>query len=72
MSDTPPSHSEPQAKSGSSLVAGYGAALTTVAIWSGFMVISRFGGKSALTGWDIAALRLGFGSFFLLPFSPVV
>ena len=52
-----------------SLLSGYLAALGTVAIWSGFMVISRFGGKSALTGWDIAALRLAFGSFFLLPFS---
>lgn len=48
---------------------GYGAALGTVAIWSGFMLISRLGGKTALTGWDIAALRLGCGSLFLLPFS---
>jgi len=52
-----------------SQLSGYLAALGTVAIWAGFMVISRFGGKSALTGWDIAALRLAFGSFFLLPFS---
>lgn len=52
-----------------SLLSGYLAALGTVAIWSGFMVISRLGGKSALTGWDIAALRLSFGSLFLLPVS---
>ena len=38
-------------------------------IWAGFMVVSRYGGKSALTGWDIAALRLAFGALFLLPFS---
>ena len=69
MSDRVPLNPDSKEKSGSSLVAGYIAALTTVAIWSGFMVISRFGGKSALTGWDIAALRLGFGSLFLLPFS---
>lgn len=51
------------------MLSGYLAALGTVAIWAGFMVVSRFGGKSALTGWDIAALRLSFGSLFLLPFS---
>jgi len=49
--------------------AGYLAAFGTVAIWAGFLVISRLGGKTALTGWDIAALRLGVGSALLLPFS---
>ena len=48
---------------------GYLAGLGTVAIWAGFILISRLGGKSALTGWDIAALRLGVGSALLLPFS---
>ena len=48
---------------------GYLAALGTVAIWAAFLVISRLGGKTALTGWDIAALRLGVGSALLLPFS---
>jgi drug/metabolite transporter (DMT)-like permease len=48
---------------------GYLAGLGTVAIWAGFIVISRLGGKSALTGWDIAALRLGVGAALLLPFS---
>jgi drug/metabolite transporter (DMT)-like permease len=48
---------------------GYLAGLGTVAIWAGFILISRLGGKSALTGWDIAALRLGVGSLILLPFS---
>jgi drug/metabolite transporter (DMT)-like permease len=48
---------------------GYIAALATVAIWAGFILISRLGGRSALTGWDIVALRLGTASLFLLPFS---
>ncbi len=49
--------------------AGYLAAFGTVIIWAAFLVISRLGGKTALTGWDIAALRLGVGSVLLLPFS---
>jgi drug/metabolite transporter (DMT)-like permease len=48
---------------------GYIAAMATVVIWAGFILISRLGGKSALTGWDIVALRLGTASLFLLPFS---
>ena len=48
---------------------GYAAALTMVMIWAAFMLISRLGGKSSLTGLDIAAIRLGFGSLFLLPFA---
>lgn len=48
---------------------GYAAALGTVAIWAGFILISRLGGKSALTGWDIVALRLGTAAMILLPFS---
>lgn len=52
-----------------SLLQGYLAALATVVIWAGFILISRLGGKTALTGWDIVALRLGTASLFLLPFS---
>ena len=47
---------------------GYLAAAGTVAIWSGFILISRLGGKSALTPWDILALRLGTAALLLLPF----
>ena len=47
---------------------GYLAALITVVIWAGFIVISRMGGKSGLTSWDIVALRLGTASLVLLPF----
>ena len=53
----------------SNLALGYAAALGTVAIWAGFILISRLGGKSALTGWDIVALRLGTAAVILLPFS---
>lgn len=53
----------------SNLGLGYAAALGTVAIWAGFILISRLGGKSALTGWDIVALRLGTAALILLPFS---
>lgn len=49
-------------------VQGYLAAIGTVAIWSGFIVISRLGGKSALTPFDVLALRLGFAAVLLLPF----
>ncbi|MCH8180765.1 MAG: DMT family transporter [Proteobacteria bacterium] len=48
---------------------GYLAALATVLIWAGFILISRLGGKTGLTGWDIVALRLGTASLVLLPFS---
>jgi drug/metabolite transporter (DMT)-like permease len=52
-----------------SALQGYLAALATVVIWAGFILISRLGGKTALTGWDIVALRLGTASLVLLPFS---
>jgi drug/metabolite transporter (DMT)-like permease len=47
---------------------GYAAALGTVVIWAGFILVSRLGGKTGLTGWDIVALRLGTASVVLLPF----
>ncbi len=53
----------------SPLFQGYLAALGTVLIWAGFILLSRLGGKTALTGWDIVALRLGTASLFLLPLS---
>lgn len=47
---------------------GYAAALGVVCIWTGFILISRWGGKSPLTGYDVLALRLGAASLLLLPF----
>lgn len=60
-----PSEPEPSSR----LTQGYAAALGTVLIWAGFILISRLGGKTGLTGWDIVALRLGTASLVLLPFS---
>jgi drug/metabolite transporter (DMT)-like permease len=51
------------------LAIGYASVLATVAIWAGFILIARLGGKTALTGWDIVALRLGTAAVILLPFS---
>jgi len=48
---------------------GYLAAAGTVAIWSGFILISRLGGKTALTPYDVLALRLGTAALLLLPFT---
>lgn len=45
------------------------AALGTVAIWTGFILISRLGGRSALTACDVLALRLGTAALVLLPLS---
>lgn len=46
----------------------YLAALATLLMWSGFSLISRMGGKSILTPYDIFALRLATASLVLLPF----
>ncbi len=49
------------AKSGYFFVAG------TVLIWSGFVLVARMGGASALNAFDITALRFGVASLILLP-----
>lgn len=51
----------PSAKSGYFFAAG------AVLIWSGFVLVSRIGGTSALNAFDITALRLGTASLILLP-----
>ncbi|WP_039918054.1 DMT family transporter [Cellvibrio mixtus] len=48
-------------KSGYFFVAG------TVLIWSGFVLVARMGGASALNAFDITALRFGAASLILLP-----
>ncbi|MBW8078312.1 MAG: EamA family transporter [Gallionella sp.] len=40
----------------------------TVCIWTGFILVSRHGGKSVLTGWDVTALRFGVGALIALVF----
>ncbi len=44
------------------------AALLTLCIWSGFILVSRYGGKGILTGWDVTALRFGVGALIALAF----
>ncbi len=51
------------------LIRGYLAAAGVVLIWTGFILVSRFGGRSGLTAWDILALRLGTACLILLPLS---
>ena len=51
----------------SQLRRGYLYAALTVAVWSGFILVSRLGGKSPLTGWDVTALRFGTAALVLLP-----
>jgi drug/metabolite transporter (DMT)-like permease len=48
---------------------GYLAAFGTVAIWTGFILVSRLGGKSALTPYDVLALRLGTAALLLALFA---
>jgi len=47
---------------------GYGSALGVVAIWSGFIVVSRLGVTSGLTAYDITALRFLVGGAITIPF----
>jgi len=47
--------------------AGYFYATTTMLIWAGFVVVSRIGGQSELTVFDIAALRIGTAALVLSP-----
>jgi len=51
----------------STLRSGYGFAAATVAIWSGFVLMSRLGGRSPLTAFDLTALRFGVAAVVLLP-----
>ena len=51
------------------LLRGYLAAAATLVMWTGFSLVSRMGGKSILTPYDIFALRLATASLVLLPFA---
>lgn len=48
---------------------GYLAATATLLIWTSFVLISRLGGKSVLTPYDVFALRLITAGLILLPLS---
>lgn len=47
------------------LGAAYG--LAAIAIWSGWMTITRLGVTTTLNTWDLTALRFGVGGILLLP-----
>lgn len=47
--------------------AGYVLAAATVALWAGFMIVSRIGGNSVLTPFDTTALRIGTAAIILAP-----
>jgi drug/metabolite transporter (DMT)-like permease len=51
------------------LFRGYLAVTLTLLLWAGFSLVSRLGGKSVLTPYDIFALRLITALPFLLPFA---
>jgi drug/metabolite transporter (DMT)-like permease len=46
---------------------GFAAAGAVVMFWSGFNIVSRLGGRSALTPFDVAALRFGISALLLAP-----
>ena len=51
------------------LFQGYLAAIATLLMWSAFSLVSRLGGKSVLTPYDIYALRVIVATIVLLPFA---
>ncbi|MCM2309589.1 MAG: DMT family transporter [Sulfuritalea sp.] len=56
----------------SSSRAGWVAVTATICIWTGFILVTRAGGKGVLTGWDVTALRFGVGALIALFFLPRV
>ena len=48
-------------------IRGFIAAGCVVVFWSGFNIVSRMGGKSALTPFDTVALRFGISGLIMLP-----
>src|SRR5574340_1643281 len=47
---------------------GFAAAVAVVVVWSGFNIVSRLGGRSPLTPYDMAAVRFVFSGIVCLPF----
>lgn len=50
-----------------SVLQGFLAAALVVGFWSGFNIVSRLGGRSVLTPYDIAAIRFGISGLVLAP-----
>ncbi|HHV69898.1 MAG TPA: EamA/RhaT family transporter, partial [Ochrobactrum intermedium] len=51
----------------SNTIRGLAWGLSGVLVWSGSFVLTRFGFKTALTPFDIIALRFGVAGLVLLP-----
>src|SRR5512135_1144068 len=47
---------------------GFAAAAAVIVVWSGFNIVSRLGGRSPLTPYDMAAIRFVFSGIVCLPF----
>lgn len=62
-----PSASQARAHLRRQTLSGFAAAGVVVIFWSGFNIVSRLGGRSALTPFDLAALRFGISALLLLP-----
>jgi len=50
------------------LLKGFAAAVVVVMIWSGFNIVSRLGGRSPLTPYDMVAIRFVVSGMAFLPF----
>lgn len=50
------------------LFKGFAAAAAVIVVWSGFNIVSRLGGLSPLTPYDMAAIRFVFSGIVCLPF----
>lgn len=50
-----------------SLLTGYIMAAIVVSIWSGFIVVSRYGATHALTNFDLIAIRYGVATLVSIP-----
>ena len=47
---------------------GVACALSVVVLWSGFLILSRYGAARTLTAYDLAGLRFGVSGIIMLPF----
>jgi drug/metabolite transporter (DMT)-like permease len=61
-----PDHA-PATNHGPSVLKGFLAAAIVVGFWSGFNIVSRLGGRSVLTPYDLAAIRFGISGIVLTP-----
>ncbi|HQT01247.1 MAG: EamA family transporter [Hydrogenophilales bacterium 16-64-46] len=50
------------------LFSGFAAIAAVIVVWSGFNIVSRLGGRSPLTPYDMAAIRFVFSGLVCLPF----